>query len=252
MYCSRSTWSVDIVRFSVVVARKTCLSNLSWGILDANPTLLLRTQIPRSKAGQDAHVSPTPWVTSQKLTTRRALLRRLAGSGWGAWATTLRTATLTMVLSTAEDCALAWCRSAHTRLIDPVINDAFANCDWMPAPYTSGQSFYPRENPNYWAPSQRATLSLARRSCSLDICSIRLLAIRSVQAHGISNRDTHLYPPHDNSSVYLTKQQKFGAPGGSPMECGVVGEHYETPYFHPRHRHPHSWNGSSRNSMGEV
>jgi len=29
-----------------------------------------------------------------------------------------------MVLSTAEDCALAWCRSAHTRLIDPVINDA--------------------------------------------------------------------------------------------------------------------------------
>jgi len=25
-----------------------------------------------------------------------------------------------------------------------------------------------------------------------------------VQMHGASNRDTHLYPPHSNSSVYLT------------------------------------------------
>ena len=36
----------------------------------------------------------------------------------------LRTATLALVHSTAEYCALAWCRSAHTHLIDPVINDA--------------------------------------------------------------------------------------------------------------------------------
>jgi len=28
--------------------------------------------------------------------------------------------------------------------------------------------------------------------------------------------------------------------GGSPMECRVAGEHYETPYFQPRHRHPPS------------
>ena len=60
----------------------------------------------------------------KKLSARVALLRRLAGSGWGAGAKTLRTATLSLVYSTAEYCAPAWCRSAHVRLIDSVINDA--------------------------------------------------------------------------------------------------------------------------------
>ena len=36
----------------------------------------------------------------------------------------LRTATLALVHSTAEYCAPVWYRSAHTRLIDPGINDA--------------------------------------------------------------------------------------------------------------------------------
>jgi len=60
----------------------------------------------------------------KKLTSRVALLRRLAGSGWGAGATALRTATLALVHWTAKYCAPVWCRSAHTRLIDPTINDA--------------------------------------------------------------------------------------------------------------------------------
>ncbi len=60
----------------------------------------------------------------KKLATRVALLRRLAGSGWGAGAKTLRTASLSLVYSTAEYCAPTWCRSAHTRLIDSVLNDA--------------------------------------------------------------------------------------------------------------------------------
>jgi len=60
----------------------------------------------------------------KKLTSRVVLLRRLAGSGWGAGATTLRTATPALLHSTAESCAPVWCRSAHTRLINPTINDA--------------------------------------------------------------------------------------------------------------------------------
>jgi len=60
----------------------------------------------------------------KKLTSRVALLRGLAGFGWGAGATTLRLAALALVHSTAEYCAPVWCRSAHTRLIDPGINDA--------------------------------------------------------------------------------------------------------------------------------
>ena len=60
----------------------------------------------------------------KKLFLRVTLLRRLAGSGWDASAKTLRIATLSLVYSTAEYCALVWCRSAHTRLIDSVLNNA--------------------------------------------------------------------------------------------------------------------------------
>ena len=60
----------------------------------------------------------------KKLSSRVTLLRRLVGSGWGAGAKTLRIATLSLVYSTAEYCAPVWCRSAHIRLIDSVLNDA--------------------------------------------------------------------------------------------------------------------------------
>ena len=60
----------------------------------------------------------------KKLSTRVSLIRRLAGTTWGAGASVLRTATLALVHSTAEYCAPVWCRSAHTRLIDPFINNA--------------------------------------------------------------------------------------------------------------------------------
>ena len=60
----------------------------------------------------------------KKLSSRVTLLRRIVGSGWGAGAKTLRIATLSLVYSTAEYCVPVWCRSAHTRLIDSVLNDA--------------------------------------------------------------------------------------------------------------------------------
>ena len=61
---------------------------------------------------------------SRKLSSRVTLLRRLVGSGWGVGAKTLRIAALFLVYSTAEYCAPVWCRSAHTRFIDSVLNDA--------------------------------------------------------------------------------------------------------------------------------
>ena len=60
----------------------------------------------------------------KKLSSRVTLLKRLVGSRWGAGAKTLRKATLSLVYSTAEYCALIWCRSVHTRLIDSVMSDA--------------------------------------------------------------------------------------------------------------------------------
>ena len=59
----------------------------------------------------------------KKLSTRVALLRQLAGSGWGEGAKTLRIFALSLVFA-AEYCAPVWCRSAHTRLIDSIFNDA--------------------------------------------------------------------------------------------------------------------------------
>ena len=60
----------------------------------------------------------------KKLSSRVTLLKRLVGSGWGAGAKTLCIATLSLVYSTAEYFVPVWCRSAHTRLIDSVLNDA--------------------------------------------------------------------------------------------------------------------------------
>ena len=59
-------------------------------------------------------------VLRKKLSLRVTLLRRLVGSGWGAGAKTLRIATLSLGYSTAK----FWCRSAHTCLIDSVLNNA--------------------------------------------------------------------------------------------------------------------------------
>jgi len=65
-----------------------------------------------------------PESLRKKLISRYAPLKWLAGSCWGAGATTFLTATLSLVHLTAAYCSPVWCRSAHTCLIDPAISDA--------------------------------------------------------------------------------------------------------------------------------
>ena len=60
----------------------------------------------------------------KKLSSRVTLLRQLVVLEWGADVKTLRIATLSLAYSTAEYCAPVWCRSAHTGLINSVLNDA--------------------------------------------------------------------------------------------------------------------------------
>ena len=131
------------------------------------------------KTGQIAHVSSPFSGIAQKLSSRVTLPRRLVGSGWGAGAKTLRIATLSLVYSTAEYCAPVWCRSAHNRLIDSVLNDALR--------IVTGRL---RPTPTEHLPvlsGIRATLSLAHRgsldcnhilygllSGSSDTCEVRL------------------------------------------------------------------------------
>ena len=59
----------------------------------------------------------------KKLSLRVKLLRQLMGSGWGADVKTLCITTLSLVYSTAEYCVPVWCCSAHTHLIDSVLNN---------------------------------------------------------------------------------------------------------------------------------
>ena len=59
-----------------------------------------------------------------KVNSRVALLRRLAGTSWGARFSTLRTSALALAYSAAEYCAPVWCRSSHAAQVDVPLNDA--------------------------------------------------------------------------------------------------------------------------------
>ena len=51
-----------------------------------------------------------------------ALIKQLAGVGWGASFKAQRTSCLALAFSPAEYCAPVWCRSAHTKHIDVSLN----------------------------------------------------------------------------------------------------------------------------------
>ena len=100
----------------------------------------------------------------KKLTTRVKLLRRLAGSSWGAGAITLRTATLALVHSTAEYCEPVCCRSTHTRLVDRLINDALRRVTGCLRPTPTDDLYTLAGIQPSKLRRERATLSLAHRA----------------------------------------------------------------------------------------
>ena len=59
-----------------------------------------------------------------KVTYRVSLIRRLAGTTWGAYAKTLRIATNALVLYAAECCAPVWSRSPRVKKVDVAINSS--------------------------------------------------------------------------------------------------------------------------------
>jgi len=62
--------------------------------------------------------------SAKKVKSRVNLIRKLAGTGWGANAITLRTATMAIVYSTAEYGAPMWINSAHVTRINSELNNA--------------------------------------------------------------------------------------------------------------------------------
>jgi hypothetical protein len=63
-------------------------------------------------------------AVASKTEARVNLLKRLAGTGWGASFDTMRTSTLALAYSTAEYAAPAWSHSSHTKNIDVALNSA--------------------------------------------------------------------------------------------------------------------------------
>ena len=59
-----------------------------------------------------------------KTRSRVNLIKKLAGTDWGADFNTLRTSTLALVFSTAEYASPAWCQSRHTKKLDAALNEA--------------------------------------------------------------------------------------------------------------------------------
>ena len=59
-----------------------------------------------------------------KTRSRVNLIKKLAGTDWGADFNTLRTSALALVFSTAEYASPAWVQSQHTKKLDAAINDA--------------------------------------------------------------------------------------------------------------------------------
>jgi len=60
----------------------------------------------------------------KKVSSRVALIKRLAGVGWEASFKALRTSCLALAFAPAENCVPVWCRSAHTKHIDVPLNES--------------------------------------------------------------------------------------------------------------------------------
>ena len=59
----------------------------------------------------------------EQISSRVALIKRLAGLTWGCSFNVLRSST-SVVYAPAEYCSQAWCQSAHTRKLDTQLNKA--------------------------------------------------------------------------------------------------------------------------------
>ena len=71
---------------------------------------------------------------AKKTQARVNLVRKLAGTGWGASTNTLRTSALALLFSTAEYAIPVWAHRKHTDKVDVVINDALRLISGASAP----------------------------------------------------------------------------------------------------------------------
>ena len=76
------------------------------------------SKVPWCASGPDADFKQHLEEVAGKVTSRVSLIRRLAGTTWGASAKTLRISTQALVFTAAEYCAPDWSRSPHVKQVD--------------------------------------------------------------------------------------------------------------------------------------
>ena len=99
---------------------------------------------------------------------RTALIRRLAGTNWGASTPTLRTSTFALVYAPAEYCAPVWCRSSHTRHVDVGLNASLRTITGCLRPTPVDQLPVLAEIDPPAMMREAASLVLGRRVCQHD------------------------------------------------------------------------------------
>jgi len=178
--------------------------------------------MPRSNVGQVAHVSPTPWVTSQEADTTRRALEVACWLQLGYWSNNSvnrhasRSALNRRVL---RACLVPQCSYPPHR---PRHQLRLANWDWMPAPYTIVQLFNPRRHPTCWASSQWSH-TLSGTPCRGAWTSALLNAHPSFECKCMSPQIETLICARRTSHQSIWQQHTCCAVGGSLMECGVDG-----------------------------
>ena len=99
-----------------------------------------------------------------------------------------------------------------------------ANCDWMPAPYTSRQPSYPRRHPTCWASSPRSH-TVSSTLCHGVLTPAPLSAYLSIESKCTAPQIKIPICTHRTTTHQFIWQQQHmcGTLGRSPMECRVSG-----------------------------
>ena len=187
----------------------------------------------------------------KKLTSRATLLKRLAGSSWGAGADTLRTAALALVYSTAEYCAPVWCRSAHCHNIDTAINGALRTVTGClrPTPtdnLTTLAGIQPAEFRR-----EGATLSLARRALEPNhLLHSKVSAPLVEHPHRLKSR--HPFVPAAGRLLHEANEHDISAASWANYEWSakIANQSKKILHFHLRLWLPHYRNDSVKMGMG--
>ena len=132
-----------------------------------------RLEQQKGKKSRSGHTH----TLKKKVSSRVALIKRLADVGWRASFKALRTSRLALAFAPAEYCAPVWCRSAHIKHIDVPLNESMY--------VVTG---YLRSTPSFFPILYGITSSETRRNASC-------LKLYSVKA-GLNAYPRDLLPTH--------------------------------------------------------